>query len=338
MTSRSPTNPPTTLLVPGLQIVDVDARETPDWPIEYTWLEPHESAEWLEKAAEDETFRNRPVLSRDLNLMKQTMETGGFIHFLPDGPFIFDEFGILTNGKLRMTAAVQTGTLIGVIVFRGVPRRLFAYLGTGRTKTYKDIRFASAKMNSRDVLAVHKLCLKYEEIVHGVKPPTGWQDWNTAIFQPADLEHVGNLRADIEGYYANALAVRRGCKLTTTALMMFEFYQWHAWPGGRNQLDEFLESLAGGGVDRAVYPSTRNSPAISLRNFGRDEYCPTRGKAQIQLMLLINHFAAFVAENALSRVTWAYGLPLPLPYHPDGDAAARRNLSKLPPLNQARTE
>ncbi len=328
---------PDTLLVPGLQVVDVAARETPKWPIQYTWLEPADSAEWLEKASEDEEFKNRPVLARDLNLMTHTMETDGFIHFLPDGPFIFDEHEILTNGKLRLTAAVKTQTTIGVIVFRNVPRRLFPYLGTGRTKTYKHVRQATAKADKRDILAVHKLVWQYEEVIFGVRKSEGWQNWASEGIQPADLEHIGQVRAEIDDYYGNALAVRRGCRLVATALMMFEFYQWYAWPQGRNKLAEFLDSLESGGVDKEVYPVAKHSPAIALRNFSRDEYCPARGKPQIQLMLLFNHFAAFVAGDPIQRVRWAYGLDLPLPYHPDGDEAARRNLRKLPPLNQART-
>jgi hypothetical protein len=328
---------PSTLLVPALQVVDVENRTTPTWPIQYTWLDPDDSAEWLETASEDAEFKNRKINARDLNLMKQTMENDGFIHFLPDGPFTFDERNILTNGKLRLTAAVETRTTIGVIVFRGVPRRLYAYQGTGRPKLYKHLRQAKGQMEKRDVLAVHKLIFLYEEVAFGVRTSTGWQDWGTKTFQPADLEHVGKIRSEVEDYYGNALAVRRGCRLVPTALMMFEFYQWHAWPEGREQMQEFLDSLTSGAVDKSVFPTPKNSPAISLRNF-QSQYCPSKGKSMIHLMLLFHHFAAFVQGEPIAQVKWAYGMDLPLPYHPDGDAAARRNLRKLPAINQARTE
>ncbi len=328
---------PTTLIVPALQVVDVTNRGVPDWPIQYTWLEPDDAAEWLEKAGEDETFRNRPLKARAKNLMSHTMENDGFVHFLPDGPFIFDEHGILTNGKLRLACAVETQTTIGVIVFRNVPRRLFPYLGTGVPKTYADVRHSQAKMSKRDILAVHRLVLQYEEVVFGIRKSTGWQHWGSETIQPADLEHVGNIRAEIDDYYGNALAVRRGCRLVATALMMFEFYQWHAWPQGRDLMREFLDSLESGAVDKAVYPVPRNSPAVSLRNFGRDEYCPTQGKALIQLTLLFDHFAAFVNNEPIPRAKWAFGMKLPVPYHPDGDDAARKQLRKLPWIGQART-
>lgn len=328
---------PDTLLVPALQVVDVAARETPKWKIEYTWLDPSDSAQWLETASEDETFRNRPLKARAKNLMVHTMQTGGFVHFLPDGPFCFDEHGILINGKLRLTAAVEADVTIGVIVFRGVPRRLFPYLGTGEVKTYAHVRHAEARPSKRDILAVHKLVLQYEEVVFGIRPSTGWQNWSTEAVQPADLDHVGKIRAEIDDYYGNALAVRRGCKLVTTALMMFEFYQWHAWPQGRNTLREFLDSLDSGAVDKEAYPTPRHSPAVSLRNFGRDEYCPTTGKPWIQLILLFHHFAAFVNNKPIRQVKWAFGMEIPPPYHPDGDDAARKNLRKLPPIGQART-
>jgi hypothetical protein len=328
---------PTTLLAPALQVAGLNGKTTPKWKIEYTWLEPGDCAAWLETASEDDAFRNRPINRLDLALMVHTMKTDGFVHYLPDGPFIFDEHGILTNGKLRLTAAVEANVPIGVIVFRGPPRWMYEYLGTGRPKTFKDLRFARSQMDKRDVLVAMKMVFQYEEAILGIRPRIGWKDWSRERIQPADLAHVGNLRAELEDYYGNALAVRRGCKLVATALMMFQFYQWHAWPAGRERLLEFLDSLLTGAVDKQTYGLPKNSPAISLRNFGRDEYCPPQGKAVIHLILLFRHFAAFAQREPLAKATYAYGHEILPPYHPDGDDAAIRTVFKhIPPLNRER--
>lgn len=335
MSTRSPQ--PSTLLVPALQLVDEESRQVPDWPIQYTWLEPDESADWLEKAGEDEEFKNRKVNAAKKNLMCQVMRNGGFVHFLPDGPFVFDEHGVLMNGKLRLTAAVETVTVIGVIVFRNVPRDMFPYLGTGVPKTYKHVRESFKEIDPGAVDSVMRRVLMYEEVLAGLRPAIGWQNWSKEGLQPADQWHIRQVRADVPDYYGNAAATRRGCKLSPAALMMFQFYQWHAWPEGRNTLEAFLESLESGGVDTKVYRSVKDSPAVSLRNFGRDEYCPTTGKVEIQLILLFNHFEAFANDTPMREVKWAYGMEMRPPYHPKGPDAAKRNLRKeLVPLNLAR--
>ncbi len=328
---------PDTLLVPALQIPGTKGRGTPDWTIEYTWLEPADSAKWLAEAGEDEAFRNRPVNRLDLNLMVHTMQRDGFVHFLPDGPFVFDEHGVLTNGKLRLTAAIEANKTIGVIVFRGPPRWMYEYLGTGRPKTLKDLRYAKSQLDKRDVLVVMRRVFQYEEAILNMRPRVGWKDWGKERLQPADQAHVGEVRRELEDYYGNALTVRRGCKLVATSLMMFQFYQWHTWPKGRDILQEFLDSLTSGAVDKSIYGIPKNSPAISLRNFGRDEYCPTQGKTEIQLIMLFRHFSAFAQNKPLAKATYAYGNEIQPPYHPDGEEAALHTLfTNIPPLNQRR--
>ncbi len=317
------TSPPATLYAPAPQIAG-----TPQWTIEYTMVDPETASKWLTDSSEDENFRNRPLNQADLRRTAQVMKRGGFVHYLPNGPVCFDETGILLNGKTRLTAVVESGVTVGFIVFHGVPRWMFPYMDTGRIKTAKDVLHASYKMDKAGIIAAMKKVIRYEEFLAGIRDETGWRHWQKVRDQLADLERIYDLREDLADYYGTALAVRRGCKLAPTALMLFNFYQWHAWPQGRDTLEAFLDGLREGSNLR------RGSAALSLRNFGRDEYSPAEGRAEIHLMLLFRHFGAFAKNESLPRVIWAYGQPMLPPYHPDGPAAAKKALrAALTPLN-----
>jgi hypothetical protein len=317
-----PTDRPTTLYAPAMQV-----DGTPDWTIEYVMVDPGTAHKWLAESGEDEEFRNRPLNKADLGRTVQVMLRDGFVHYLPNGPICFDEDGILLNGKTRLTAVAESGKPAGFIVFHGVPRWMFPYMDTGRLKTARDMLYANDTIDKTAVIAAMKKVVQYEEVLAGIRPEIGWRYWAKERHQLADLERVYGLREELADYYGTAMAVRKGCKLLPTALMLFQFYQWHGWPKGRDKLGEYLEALREGSNLK------RGSAALSLRNFGRDEYCPTEAKAEIQLILLFRHFRAFAEDETLPRVTWAFGHPMPAPYHPDGPVAAKKALrAALPPL------
>jgi hypothetical protein len=322
--ARTPPPPPATLYAPAPQL-----EGKPPWKIEYLMVDPEIAGDWLTNSGHDDDFRNRPLNHADVGRTAQVMQRGGFVHYLPNGPICFDEKGILLNGKTRLSAVVESGATIGFIVFRGVPRWMFPYMDTGRLKTVKDVLYASHKMDKAGVIAAMKKVIRYEEFLADIRPASGWRHWQKIRDQAADLERIYTQREGLVDYYGSALAIRRGCKLTPTALMLFNFYQWHAWPQGRNELLEFLEALREGSNLK------RGSAALSLRNFGRDEYCPTEGRMEIHLILLFRHFGAFAKDESIPRASWAYGQDMLPPFHPDGPAAAKKALrAALTPLHQ----
>lgn len=332
------TQPPTAPAAPAARSLYTPAPQLPGlptWQVDNVWVDPATAEKWLTESGQDDEFRNRRLNRADVDRTAHIMRRGGFVNFLPNGPICFDETGVLLNGQTRLTAIVESGHTAGFIIFRGVPRWMFPYMDTGRLKTPRDVLYANYKVDKAAVIAAMKKVIRYEEVLAGIRPPIGWRYWSKEHDQPADLEHVYQLRESMADYYGNALAVRgggrgkrAGCKLVPTALMLFQFYQWHAWPKGRDLLDQFLESLRDGSN------LSSGSPALSLRNFGRDEYCPAEARVEIQLILLFRHFAAYARNERLPRVVWAYGQPMPAPFHPSGDAAAKKALAAaLPPLN-----
>lgn len=314
------------LFIPVQQIDGI-----PDWGHEYVWVTPAMAQKWLDEFSEDETFRNRKVPLAEKRRLARLMTTNRFIHFLPSAPFCFDEVGILINGKTRLSACVESGRTIGVIVYRGVPRWMWAAMDTGRKKNDRDFAYGTYKEDKTAILAAMKTAWRYEEVLVGARPRTGWRSWGKEDdLQATDIERMYDKRGELVDYYGSAMAVRKGCKLVPQALMIFNMYQWYAWPEGRDTLEKFLDALREGAN------MSTGSPALSLRNFGRDDYCPTEGKPVIHLILLFRHFAAFAKNERVPRVVWAYGHELLLPYHPQGEDAAKANLARgLEPIRPA---
>ncbi len=317
--------------VPDLFIPVNQVGGIPDWTHEYTWVTPATAQEWLDKYGEAEQFRNRKVNAPERRRLARLMTTNRFVHFLPSSPFCFDEDGILLNGKTRLNAVVESQRTVGFIVYRGVPRWMWPFMDTGRKKTDRDVAYSSYREDKTAIIAAMKTAWRYEEVLAGARERTGWRSWSKLDdLQPVDVERMYEKRGELTEYYGTAMAVRKGCKLVPSALMIFMMYQWHAWPEGRDKYQAFLDALREGAN------LSTGSAALSLRNFGRDEYCPTEGKTIIQLILLFRHFGAFTKNERLPRVTWAYGHEILLPYHPDGEAAAKANLARaLQPLTTA---
>ncbi len=323
VTARSPQQQSDTLYVPVQQVGDV-----PPYTHEYLWIDPETAQQWLDENAQDDEFRNRPTNRADIGRMALIMKGKRFVHFLPVGPLCFDDKDILLNGKTRLNAVVESGETAVFVVYRNVPRWMFDYMDTNRVKTHKDVLYASYRMDKPSIIAAMKRVFLYEEVLFANRPATGWRSWSKERFQSADLNKVAGLRSEVTDHYGNAMAVRRGCGLQVTSLMLFHFYQWHAWPEGRERLEEFLDGL------REGISLGKGSPALILRNWGRDDYCPSEGRIEMQLILLMQHFAAFVQGERMTKVVWAYGHEMPAPYHPDGPEAAKNALrAVLTPLN-----
>ena len=109
--------------------------------------------------------------------------------------------------------------------------------------------------------------------------------------------------------------------------MAFRFYQQLAWPDGVDALIEFWDGLRTG----AVPP---RSPASALRAWGRDCFEEERlgakrpfARRELHLLLLFRMFALHVQGDRIQgKVPWAYGMPMLMPFHPDGDETALKNV------------
>ncbi len=306
----------------------------PQWRIEFIYLDNKGAEAMLAKASQDDEFRNRPTSAAQVRFWKDIINARRHVNFIPDGALIYDEKNVLLNGKHRLTglAEAEDGVEIGFMVIYGVPRWMFPYMGVNKVKTAKDVFYANYRIDKPQIIAATKMVLRYEEMLAGLRPEFGWRSWHKVRDQHADLDRIADLRGSLLDEYGNAMAVRspkHGCKLTATSLMIFMHYQYHAWPEGRQLLEKFLDGLREGA------DLSKGNAALSLRNWGRDDYCPTEGKPYAHLMLLFRHFAAFAKDERLPKVVLAFGQPMSFPYHPDGVDAAKANLDKaLVPLRE----
>jgi hypothetical protein len=318
----------------SLLYVPVQQLDTiPDWGPEYVKVTPEIARKWLAESGEDENFRNRKLSVPEMRRFAYLMRTKRFVHWLPDGPICFDEFGILINGKTRLTAIDESGVTCGFMVFRGVPRWMFPFMGIGKSKNVGQVFYAELKESSSAFTSVMKTVLRYEEFLSGKRGRYGWKNWKGKWDQPSDLTLVYERRKELAGYYGNAMLIRNGrnragCKLLAVSLMIFQMYQWYAWPEGRPKLEEFLDSLTDGSGFK------KGSANLSLYNFGRHDYCEPAGRQYAHLILLFRHFGAYATGKNITTATIAFGHEMLPPFHPDGPEAAKENLRKaLIPLD-----
>lgn len=309
-----------------------EVQQIPDpktFKVEFSMLPPKKMADMLRKADADEQFRQRNTTVRDISRWRNLIESNRFVHYLPNGPLCYDPQGALLNGKHRLTAGVAVEMPLGFMVVRNVPRWMFRFFDTPKTQTLEDVLIRSGHSTNRpQQSSTLRLALRYEEFLYGLRPGAGWKHWSGIRDEHADLEDLLVRRESLMDQYTMASRTHRGlgapgCRLVVTSLMVFRFYQELAWPAGSEEVEAFFAGLMTG----AMLPL--GSPAKTLREWGYDSYEDRESwpaKRESHLLLLLNAFASAMRGEKITRITWAYGHPIPAPYHPDGAEAAVKNV------------
>ncbi|MEV4507362.1 hypothetical protein AB0K00_00180 [Dactylosporangium sp. NPDC049525] len=288
---------------------------------------PDEARGILLKADSDPDFHQRPVSQRDVRRWEQLMRTDRFVSFLPNGPLCFDDRGLLINGKHRLTGLTRQERPHGFVVFDNVPRWMFKYFDTMRPRSLNDVFAIGGRMTGTQTGSTMRLAMRYEEFLFGKRSAHGWRDWNGVRDEHADVDEFRTRREELTDWYGDAAKSYPKSKIVIAAQMVFRMYQQLAWPENGDKLQEFWTALAGG---TAPAP---DAPALVLRDWARD-----RGEAreriaakrELHLLLLFEYFAQHAQGLGIETdgVRWGYGLPMALPFHPDGPEVALENVKR----------
>lgn len=308
---------------------------TPDtipWDIEYAYITPDEAEEILAAADDNPDFRQRKRTPARVARWSELMQTERFAHFLPDGPLCFNEKGYLLNGGNRLKALSEqpAGTEVGFVVYRNCPQWLFQYFDQGNNRTSREQMF----MNKRDVntytQATVRLGMRYEEFLFGKRSPSGWVHWGRVKDENIDLDNWMTRREYVLDHVVQGKQLSKYTMLQTASTTCFIAYQQLAWPDGQDHLQDYLDGLESGSMLR------KGNPALTLREWAKaDGFIGngTHGRREGHLLLLFRSFEKFVRNADEAKILVARGLPMHMPYHPQGDkvavANARKALTKM---------
>lgn len=296
----------------------------PPFKVEYLMVTPKQADEWLLKSSQDPLFRQRTIKTGDVRRWRNLMKTERFVHYLPNGVLCFDDQGgIMLNGQHRMTALAGQEKSFGFVVFKNVPRWMFAYFDTNRVRTLKDVFHIGGRSTGPQTPSAMKLAMRYEEFLKGVRSGAGWRHWNAQKDEHNDVDTFLQRRQELQDWYGVGEKVNRYARLLVPSVMVFRFYQGLAWPDGDEELTTFLEALVTGGN---IAP---NSPALQLREWAKESWYNKDSifaKRELHLALLMRSFDQHVRGTRIPRIQWAYGQPMTMPYHPKGFEVGIKNV------------
>lgn len=289
----------------------------PKFDIEYNWYTPESAREELRKTAEAENFQQRPTRPAQVRRWKNLIKSKRWVHFLPASPVCYDPDGIQLNGQHRFLGLSQCpdGTEAGFMEIRNVPRWMFPFFDTNSNRTLKDVFTIGGRRHGPQTPTAMKLAMRYEEFLLGKRNPGGWRHWSFVKDEHPDVDDFTARRDEIQDWYQAGDRVKKGSRLLHPATMTFAFYQSLAWPEGDEQISEFLDMLTG---SESLPPY---EPVRHLRKWSNQVYTnmeTVQAKRETHLFLLLQTFAQTQRNTRLEAMKWAYGMPMPVPYHPDG--------------------
>jgi hypothetical protein len=299
---------------------------TPEFKIEYVWFTPQKAKEYLSKAAGAPGFKQRPLRPAQVRRWKNLVNTKRFVHFLPNQAICEDEDGVPINGQHRLTGVSQCpeGTQVGFMVIKNVPRWMFAFFDTNMVRTAADVFEIGNRRRGPQTPSAVKLAMRYEEYLTGRRAGTGWRHWNQVHDEHQDLDVFYARRDEIQDWYGLGVKLRHSAKILVASTIVFAFYQSLAWPDGDPELHDFVNAMRG-----PVSSMSPQSPARLLKEFGNNTWIDRQqvhAKREVHLALLFQSFGQFVRNARFDKITWAYGQPMSVPYHPKGPDVAIKNV------------
>lgn len=293
------------------------------WTIEYPKLTPKQAAQMLEEADTYEEFGQRPRTPARIKRWLTLMETNRFVEYLPVGALCTNEDGILMNGGNRMAALAQYDKPVGFMVIRNCPSWLLSYFDNGNMRTQREAILISKKKLSPETTAVVRLAMRYEEFIFGKRKAIGWAEWGRHHDEHVDATNFMDRREYLFDLIPDGKRLKKRIDIQPASATCFIGYQQLAWPEGVDKLEEFVDSLDYGANLR------KGHPALTLREWTqRDGFIGgTRaGRREGHLLLLFKFFTLWCEGHTVNDVKAARGLPMAMPYHPDGWDVACKNV------------
>lgn len=297
------------------------------------YIGPEQARAWLDAIEAAEDFDQRPLKWPIVESYAEQMRLGEWQQFMPDGIICLDPQGLLLNGQKRMHAVEQSGKTLGFWVARDVPRELFAYFDMAQQRSASDT-FAIGKLASGpEMQSAIRLAIKFEEMLRGDIERVNWPSWNKAKTTNPDAYRfymrrtgLGELRDYSRGVYMRS-------KVVAAAVIVFAYYADKAWPDrpdvetNKDPLYVYLNGIRDG------EHLGRFDPAKLVRDWAIDK--PRIPAKRESHLFVLNRYwnrygdlAVKGKKGTSDQVSYNPKWPMPLPFHPDGEAAALANLLK----------
>lgn len=299
--------------------------ETVPFKVRWEYVTPDQAEAWLFEADHHEGFRPRPRTEARKKHWLNLMQTGRFVEFSPEGVLCFSPEGICLNGGNRLGAVVEYDQPVGFTIFENVPVWMSRFFDTGDKRTLREAMFMNKKDLPQGYQQVVRLGMRYEEYLFGKRSAHGWADWSRHKDEHQDVDNFIERREYLLDYIPKGKAIRKPTNLQAASITAFVAYQLLAWPDGASELEQFLDGLALGSMLH------KGNPALTLREWGKaDGFIGngTHGRREGHLLLLFRSFEKYMEELDEPKILVARGLPMHMPYHPNGDKTAVANVRK----------
>lgn len=300
----------------------IDGRRIP-WTIEYPKITPKQAQGMLDQADAYERFGQRPRTPAAVKRWLDLMTSNRFVHYHPFGPLGFNEDGIVMNGGNRLAALADFDKPLGFTVIRNAPTWLINYIDNGKNRTNRDSMFINHRNTSTDAQAVTRLGLRYEEFLFGKRRERGWNEWAKVKDEYVDIDNFMEKREYLFDFIPRGKEIKKKTGLQVSSATLFVAYQQLAWPDGQERLEQFIDGLVHGVM------LDKGNPALTLREWGNNDGFiggNTSGRREGHLLLLFKHFTLFMEKQKVNDVRVAKGLPMSMPYHPQGWDVACKNV------------
>lgn len=292
----------------------INGKKVP-WTVEYNKIMPIEAGLILEQADTYEKYGQRPRTPARVKRWADLMASNRFVEYFPFGPLGFNEDNIVMNGGNRLQALAEFDQPLGFMVIRNCPSWLINYIDNGAARTQRDAMFINRRIPDTNVAATARLGMRYEEFLFGKRKELGWADWSKHKDEFVDIDNWISKREYVLDYVGQGKTLKKRANLQPASGACFIAYQQLAWPEGADKLREFLDGLEYGSM------LSKGNPALTLREWGNQDgfiggY--THGRREGHLLLLFQYFMLFCENQKSHQVRVAKGLPMAMPYHPDG--------------------
>lgn len=260
---------------------------------------------------------NRNLSEKRARALAEEIKRGGWV--FNGQPIIVDEDGNLLDGQHRCQAVVMAGKSVLVMIVRGVARKAFATIDSGRARSAGDALAAGGVTDAKRMAAVLRLIYQHTLGVLG----------SGAAAHQASNQEVSGLASE---YPDVAAAVRWARSHIHTRNAPVTFLYWVTMRGNIDVARPFWEAVATGEGQRLDAPAARlrdvlflnlreraKRPANDILNLAiRAWVCHLAGHDVKQLMLgILDHHAMRKGDETFIPMTHDEAMPVV--------AQARRN-------------
>lgn len=249
--------------------------------------------------------KNRSLNAHHVQFLAAQMLAGAWQ--MAGDPIRVASSGRLLDGQHRLSAIVQTGITLSMVVIRNLPEETFQVMDTGRIRSAADVLSAEGVLNATTQASTARMAINYQKgnfyaaigQSHGRKTKVGVS--NTEIVQFLTKNNLDEfVKAGIQWY--------RESRIFTASEYAFLYYTFN--PFDTPTALFFLSSLASGAGLEAGTPIFLLRKKLEQYKFNKVSCPPSE-----RLALTIKAWNLFRTDKTVSLLTWnplKETFPLPL--------------------------